>query len=302
LARSYCTAYLWKISQPVLFKHLRGLFDQTYVDFKKSFEGTRMLQTVLKELVVLRDDQIGQVARFRVPKNYLDRTYRVDDPMPGWLITWIARYSHDVTGQDISTKRVDLRYNDPTKGETHADNLGDWLDKFREHGMRYAWSEHNVGGNGENPSLLEFILGTHFGGMLQHQPVKENQKPLWDALIDFLITRGYKGFHYQGGRRTGGGHFAGGSPVKHDAYSLWIEKDIQGFRVSAKPLGLDGTDPRLFQRFRFDTTMNQLNQYFDYHTRPLKYRDDVANVAQIEDTAQAWLSSGALDKKLGVEV
>jgi hypothetical protein len=257
------------------------------------------MMTVLTELVVVRDEQIGHVTRFRVPKKYLARAYRVDDPMPQWMFTWIVRYNHEITGNDMNTGVVDLRYEDPERGEVRAKNLPDWLDNFKQHGMRFAWGDFYVGGNGENPSLLEFVLGTHHGGNLQYNTVKEGQKPFWDALTDFLITRGYTGFHYQGGRRTGTNVYAGGSPVKHDAYSLWIERDIEGFRISSKPLGLKGTDPSLYKRFRFETVIGSVRDYFGYHTRSLKTRDEIANVDKIEEAAQTWLASGALDKALG---
>ncbi len=104
--------------------------------------------------MILPADKLTPVSVFEIPKDYVENTYRVDDPMDNWMTAWVLRFSNELFGRDMGKsdpdKRysVDLRFNDPVEGETFAKNYHDWIEKFKEHGQRFAWGEHNIGGVG----------------------------------------------------------------------------------------------------------------------------------------------------------
>lgn len=286
-ALGFTHAYMWAASIPALIGYARELYDQEYKGFKETLKNTRMLTTVLKELVVIKDSDIGHVTRFRIPITYLDRTYRIDDPMPSWLTHWIMAYIGDTLKWDPRENAGDMRYEDPTRGETRAKNFPDWMKKYQQFGMRFAWADHHVGGEGKDPSLVDFTMGTHLGLNLS---TRDDYK-FWDDLREELIKRGYVGFHYNGGNMTGRGIWAGGSPVKHDAFALWDDKTVQGTKVSSKPADLPGVDPSQYARFRFTSIERSIEQAVTQHTDQLKTRTDVANYDQIELTVQRWVNS-----------
>lgn len=294
-ARSYAEARAYKASEKIFLQHVRSVYDQEYQRFKKSFEGTRMLTTVLDEIIVIPEDSIGHVSRFRVPKFYLDRFYEVDAPMPDWLLKWYMSYvGTRIEGFDPRSTKIDLRYNDPETGEKRADSFVDWIDKFQEYGARFAWGEHYVGGQGENPTLLEIVYGTHLGQTIMYT----DDYQFWEDLRSELEERGYVGLHYLGGNRTGTDTFTGGSPVKHDAYVLWDEKDANQFRINSKEIGIDATDTSLFKNFRFKHMVKKVMDSIAWMSEGVKNKSQVANADQIDAAIDEWLQTGSLDKKL----
>lgn len=296
-AMEYAEAYLWVSGEKQLMQILKQLYQQEYDRFKSSFKNTRMLKTVLDELIIIPEDKLGHVSRFRVPTTYLNRTYRVDDPLSDGMIKWVISYMRqNIKNFDPSRSLVDMRYNDPQKGEVRAKSFRDWITNFKTYGARYAWGDHTVGGQDVNPSLMEIIYGTHTGLSLLHQ---NNNYQLWKDLQKYLEHEGYVGFHYNGGNRTGNNTYAGGSPVKHDAYVLWDERNVDGFRVGSKEIGVDSTDKRLFTRFRFDHVVKDVaSRFTPYKELVKKNRPHLVNVSQIEADINQWLATGALIKRM----
>jgi len=260
-----------------------------------------MVKTVLDELVILPADKLTPVSVFEIPKDYIENTYRVDDPMPDWMLAWILRFSSEVSGRDLSKHPGDLRYNDPEKGEIGTDNFYDWIEKFKEYGQRFAWAEHNIGGEGENPTLMQYTVGTHGGqSIVLDRRAKTGGDRFWDALRKVLESRGYVGLHYQGGMRTGSDTFTGGSPVKHNAYSLWNTDDLKSFRGKTENVGIDATDPRLFQRFQFRSFMKPYADSIKRLENRLQDATDIHNPEYVEALADEWIATGVIARKLGL--
>lgn len=295
-ATRFAEAYAWVAGTNVLMKKVKELYQREYKAFKATFDNTRMMKSVLGEIIVIPEESIGHVTRFRIPNSYLDKMYRVDEPIEPWLIKWIIKFiGRYIKGFDPQETKVDMRYNHPVEGEQRANSFLDWLQKFETHGARYAWGDHNVGGKGQPPSLMELVYGTHLGQTFAYQ----DNNVFWEDLRDVLQERGYTGLHYRGGNRTGTNVWAGGSPIKHDAYVLWDQRAIEGFRVSNKPVGINSTDNKLFSRFKFDYVVKDIQSSIEYRQKLVnEMRPKVANSDQIEIAIREWVNSGDLEKQL----
>lgn len=292
-ASDYVESYGMAAGEKVLNEYLRGIYDAEYAEYKKTFKNTRMLTTVLGELVIIPEDKLGHVSRFRAPATYLDdKFYPVDSPMDDEMVQWIVKFLQSEREDfDSSSTPVDLRYNDPERGAVRADSFDDWIEKFKAHGSPYAWGGFDIGGEGDNPTLMQFAVGTHHG--------QNFSDTIWDALRGHLQEIGYSGLHYEGGNRTGTDTFAGGSPVKHDAYVLWDENEVKGLRVGSKEVGVNSTDQRLFSRFKFGYVIKPITKVIDENRAKAKsLRKNLKNVDQIEAAVQQWLKTGELQKKM----
>lgn len=297
-AISFAYYYVWVAMEKEYWRWLRATYDREYNGFKKTLTGTRMIRTVNNEIVILPADQVAPISVFEIPNDYLKQTFRVNEPMPDWLMAWIVNYMKDRYGYDITTKRMDMRYQHPTRGEEWADNFPDWIEKFAQYGMRVAWGEndHTIGGKGVRPSLMDFMTGTHLGGILSNTAIVKGkvETNLWMDLIEELKDRGYHGYHYEGGRMTSGGNFAGGSETRHNAYSLWVEADVRRFRKDTENYGLSGTDERLFKRFRFDTLVKQHKAQMDRKKNAIKNFPELKGRDKFEALIDNFLKTSRL--------
>jgi hypothetical protein len=295
--RKYVHSRTMQLAKPIIASQFRKIYDTEYVAFKATFNNTRLMTTVRNEIVIIRDNDLGHVSRFRIPKPYLGRCLRVDDPCEDWVIEWITQVFQTINPKfDANVSRIDMRYNDPEFGEKHADNLMDWVDKFKKYGARFAWANYNTGGKGENPSIMEILYGTYFGNSLVHS----SNLDLWDKLRVAAQVQEHVGLHYAGGRSMGtDGEFTGGSDTKHDVYVLWNQDDANGFRIKTKVVGIPGTDARLFSRFRFTSIMAgwlKTISLYDNETLPV-----VDDAARLDADIQSWLDSGEMMKKMEQE-
>lgn len=296
-AYKYATPYAVGAAEGIIAEFVRGIYDVEYPKFKASFKNTRMLTTVLDELIIIPEEKLGHVSRFRAPIQYLEsKFYRVDDPMSDEDIKWMVEHiGTHVKDFDRSSTFVDLRYNDDEQGEVRAKNFDQWLEKFKTAGARYAWSDHNVGGKGENPTVMEFIVGTHLGGSIS----AGFDSDFWGDFREYISGQGYSGLHYAGGTRTGTNTFSGGSPVKHDVYVLWDENEVKGLRVGTKEVGVSATDQRLFTRFKFNYIIkSMLSMLSRYRDDAKRMRKGLKNAERIEEAIQEWFKTGELQKTM----
>lgn len=298
-AHRYVMPYAAAASEKIITEFVRKIYDAEYKKFKETFKGTRMLTTVLGELVILPEDKLGQVSRFRAPQSYLDsKFYQVDEPMSDQDLMWVVQQiGNGREDFDRSSSPVALRYNDDNGEEVgYSDSFDQWIEKFKTNGARYAWGDYNIGGKGKNPTLMQFAVGTHQGQSM----TAGFGSTFWDDFRDHLIQMGYKGIHYAGGTRTGTNTFSGGSPVKHDVYVLWDQKEANALRVGTKEVGVAGTDKNLFSRFRFSYVIKNMvtNPLRRYKDDAKRMRKDIKNVERIEAAVHEWLKTGELQQAM----
>lgn len=297
-AYRYATPYAMAAGEKILLGYLRSIYDEEYAKFKASFKGTRMLTTVLGELIIIPEDKLGHVSRFRAPKKYLEgKFYQVDEPMSDedlvWIVQQLGKHRDDF---NRGSTMMGFRYNDDDGEEQMGLTFDGWIEKFKSHGARYAWGDYNVGGEGKNPTLMQFANGTHIGQSI----VAGYNSTFWDDFREHLVQQGMSGIHYAGGTRTGSNTYSGGSATKHDVYVMWDPNEVRGLRVGTKEVGMKTTDQRLFSRFKFPYVAKSLvsDSLARHGVDAKRMRKDVKNVERIEAAIQEWFKTGELQQAM----
>lgn len=282
-----CWQELTKASMPAL----RALYDDTRTKFIQSLDDTRLIKTVLEEYLVVSADMVGQITRFRIPRAYLSKTYSVNNPMERWMVDWLVKYIRTkLPSFNPEKTHVDLRYNDPQSGSVRASSFNDFLRKFRKYGSQYAWSDHDIGGQGKNPSILEFLLGTHYGGTILHQ----DSQQIWDDMRKFLQSRGYVGLYYRGGEQTGHDTFTGGSPVKHSVYVLWDVNQVNQFVIDRKRAERNDDPKSYIGKIRFPLVKNSFVRATKRHYKDIDtYRQGSKYHEAADELITKWIASGS---------
>lgn len=210
---------------------------------KKDYAAIRPAMRVAKlttgEMVFTKPKRDGRLSTFEIPTAYIGKCLNVEEPVSDELLKIIkdaftrVHPKNDPEGVwDLRTRNPESRMGDEVMGQS----FDQFIQNFRDHGARYAWTADWQGGNGKNPSLNFIWNGTHSGyHAFQHNRVNQQN------LIDALKPLGYVGFVYAGGVQTSGSGAHGGGGHYHNAYVFWDEDAIASFRVSSEPL----TDPEI---------------------------------------------------------
>ena len=115
-----------------------------------------------------------------------------------------------------------------------------WVQAYKTSGILYAWASKDEGrdpvvsGHGENPDLDVISNGTHFG----HHWFYSNYQQFAEA----MQALGYVGLEYDGGKRMGS-HVRGGGGIRHRAFVLWNDDDVNNFRVDVEQVS--ASDPEI---------------------------------------------------------
>jgi hypothetical protein len=206
---------------------IRKAVEQAKAEFKKMRPELRIVRLTTGEYVFTKKERAGKVSVFEVPKDYVARCLDVERPLPDDLLPIVkaafarAHHANDPEGQ------WDLRFWNPDDPnyEKMGNSFDAFIDGFKKHGSRYAWTDVQAGGDGKNPSLDFIWNGTHSG-----YHVFQNDREKQMALAKALQAKGYVGYFYDGGIRMAGTQARGGGGIRHNAYVFWDDKKINSFR------------------------------------------------------------------------
>ena len=211
-------------------KAMTELQDELEAAAWKKIDSTRSQMGVTTNVfgshVLVAAGRAGEVSSFELSRAYLGRCIHAEQPMSSDVVAAVRDFVGKALG-DIN-RRFDLRDID---GQFCS--FDGWIEEFRARGSRYAWTDMAVGGRGMNPSLDEFINGTH-GGFSLFYNARERQM----ELIQALHGLGYVGFEYAGGHRISGTGARGGGAVgtPHRAFCLWDTDHLNRHRGPSLPL------------------------------------------------------------------
>lgn len=203
-------------------KRIQKLVDRARSIFKKRLSTIRMSKMTTGEVVFVTKDRPGAVSRFEVPQSYLAKCINADRPMSDEIVDVMRGVFKSVMKGD----KLDLRIG---REDKMPNTFDEFIEGFKKHGSRYAWTENYYGGKGENPSIDILLNGTHGGYhvLYGHQ----------DVIFAALRKAGYVGFSYDGGvRLSGTGPRGGGDGRRHNVYVLWDEDAVNRFRVEDIPV------------------------------------------------------------------
>lgn len=223
------TAPFHKQYEEVRSKVIRDYVAKAKKTFERDRRKMRITRLTTGEYVFTAAGRAGRVTQFDVPKSYLARCLHAERPLPDDVLPVLkkafARASYDGGGEET---KWDLRVLTPDGDETGMKTFDEFVEGYRKLGARYAWTERRLGGDGSNPTLDVLMNGTHSGISIFSQ--QKYQLPL----IHDLQAMGYVGIAYDGGVRLAGTMARGGGGIRHNAYVLWNEEDVNGFRVGAE--------------------------------------------------------------------
>jgi len=198
--------------------------------FRSRRGGLCVVRDTLGQFSLVRKDGGGFLSRFAVPAGYLGRTLHGDRPLPDDALAAVSALMRGVYGDGVADFR-------------NADEVGmrfdDWVESYRRRGFRYAWTERRVGGRGENPSLDVVWNGTHAGISAF------DRRDVQAALVASLRGLGYVGIAYDGGVRLAGTGPRGGGGHRHDAFVLWDDDAVNGFRTGVERVVRDDMEEGL---------------------------------------------------------
>lgn len=204
-------------------------------EFKKLKPSFKMIKMTTGEFRLVKANRPAVISTFRVPNSYIDKVLHTERPLSDDMIELVRRAyqrTHPRFAAD-PTATLDLRtLKSKNDGDSEFETFDDYLDNYKKHGSRYAWSPDNrkIGGTGENPSLDAFMNGTHSG----HSAFKATREIQTDLIKD-CQSLGYVGFEYDGGTKITGSGTRGGGKNLHRAFVFWDDAAINSFRVENHP-------------------------------------------------------------------
>jgi hypothetical protein len=213
-------------------KVLQNLFGKAKKDFEALRGKVRVTQLTTGEFVLTKADRPGVVTTFEVPADYLERTMHAERPLTDDQLAIVYKaFVRAAKGDE--ERPFDLRH---YGSDSNGNKFWDFIEGYKKHGTYYAWTDHQLGGKGENPTLDFFWNGTHSGYFVFRD--KERQQ----LLIQDLLNAGYTGLEYQGGVRLGGTGPRGLGGHMHRAFVLWDVEKANSFRVSTQSVAGDDED------------------------------------------------------------
>lgn len=170
---------------------------------QKAKTGLYALKTTQNEITL--STKRGIVSVFDIPDAYLNQTVNADRPMPDNVLKLILDLLDDAARPVMQ----------------------EYVGRYKREAVPYAWQDRLVGGHGANPTMDEFIHGTHIGQALTHAkgwpPV---EAAFWGAFRTAMQPLGYVGIEYRGGDRTAG--------VPHRAFVFWDVPTVNAFRKDSQ--------------------------------------------------------------------
>ncbi len=215
--------------------------------WKQRKKGFVIFKDTLGNISFHRKDNNASISVFSFPQSYIDKTLDGEAPLGDRELNVMRQILIDVNDkqgkEDFSERVWDLRSNKSERSERPYLTFDNFVNDFKLHGARYAWSDDTHGASGQNPSFDFLFNGTHSGQIWRDH---------FGEMLSKFKQLGYVGFNYKGGERMGE-HIRGGGGIKHKAYSFWdadyvnsvrldSEADTSGTRISTLGNNLDVDD------------------------------------------------------------
>jgi len=203
-------------------KSLRARLPAAIEQVRQELPTLAVQKLTTGDLRLIRKKRDGVISTFEVPDTYVARTLHADRPLPDDVMAII---------KDHITR---LGYKDLRDAEENFVSFDDYVKGYRERGTRYAWRDEDDddwwrGGKGENPTLDDFMNGTHAGSAAFFDGMFDDARPNSTAFIKAMMDAGYVGLEYDGGKRVGQ-HVRGGGGRRHRAFVFWDSDAINSFR------------------------------------------------------------------------
>lgn len=264
---------------PTYLDHIQRQYKRAYAKFQKDMNGRRILNSGRNWVIVSDKADGGHISAVELSAEDNARVFDADAPMDTRFQEKLLDIISGMISHDPRTYQLDYRYEGG-----RAENWYDWQKKFAQYGATFAWAGRDIGGEGLAMSLIEFVVGTHVGQMLQHQGAG-----IWEPIRSALESEGYIGIRFEGGDDIGGDLPAGGSAIRSQIYCLWDEELVASQRQETQSIGVSPTDPRITKNYRFNVIMKPLIDQVDRKVRGTQVVNIPDNVQAVLDQ---WIASG----------